>query len=333
MRRMRSAKVGIDYSKATANICVLFGAKRYDGCFANTPKIGQELLKWLKDTTGSKKFDIFFEPTGRYSELLSEYLWLQKNVRMYQVNPEQVSHFQKSIDVRSQTDVKAAYALARYGVERSDILKEWAPKTHTNKELRDIQMLMRSTNKRIVALKCQLKCGVRFSYVEEEIKKELDRLEEQKDRWLDVAARIIKSDEMLANDLALLDSIPGIAERTAVLLLCFIDFRSFKTSRGLAAFLGLTVRQKESGATVKEKERLCKKGTKHVRAGLFCPVWSAIQGIPELQEFYNRLLSAGKHAHLAQAACMRKVITIAWSLIRDQRPFDPNYKNPHFKPI
>jgi len=330
---MRTAKVGIDYSRDKANICVLFGAKRYDECFANTPTSGPELLKWLKDTTGSKRFDIVFEPTGRYSELLSEYLWLQKNVRMYQVNPEQVSHYQKSIDLRNQTDVKAGYALSRYAVERSDILKEWSPKTHVHKELRDIQMLMRSTNKRIVALKCQLKCGIRFRYVEEEIQEELKRLEEQKERWLDVATKIIKSDESLTKDLELLDSIPGIAERTAVLLLCFIDFRSFRTSRALAAFLGLTVRKKESGTSVKDKERLCKKGTKHIRAGLFCPIWSSLRGIPELQQFYDRLTAAGKHAHLAQAACMRKVVTIAWSLIRDQRPFDPNYTNPHFKPI
>lgn len=331
MRVPKVANVGIDYSKEKFNATVLFRGRRCDRQVPNNLAGGELLVDWLK-STGARRFDVAFEPTGRYSDAVSGYLWSQPDFRLFQINPQVANKYAASRDIRIKSDFKDAYALAQLIEERSKELPEWRPRTDAQQEMRDVHLRHSSLVKRIVTLKNQMKCGLSSELVRGEIVRELKWLEDSKESLLEYGTKIIDSDPALRRDRELLESIPGIGAQTAVFLLCLVDFRKFATARKLACFLGLTQRKHESGSSVHRRNSISKKGGTAVRSALFCPTWTAIAKNALIQEFYKRLVEAGKRKRVAEIACLRKLVTISWSLIRNQRPFDLNYVNPYYQP-
>ena len=60
-----------------------------------------------------------------------------------------------------------------------------------------------------------------------------------------------------------------------------------------------------------------------VRAVLYMGALVATRCNPVLREFYQRLLGAGKPKKLTLTACMRKLLTILNSMVRDSTRWDP----------
>ncbi len=327
-KKTRTAKVGLDYSKDKFNVSVLFNGTRADREFKNDLEGARDLESWLKQS-GAKRFDVTFEPTGRYSENVSTRLWSNPNYRVFQVNPEVSSKYRGSLDLRTKSDFKDAYALAKLAEERADDLPEWEPKNDAQYELRDVQMRLRSIVKRKTHLKNQLKCGLSSQFIKDDIEDELRNLAEREKVLLAYATKLIDSDPQMREDRLLLQSIPGIGLTTAILLICLIDFRKFKSSRQLTCFLGLTRRMNESGTSVRGPNGISKKGSKYIRSSLFCPTWSAIRSNPAIEMFNERLKGNGKLTMVAQTACLRKLLAIAWAVVHRRCPFEREYKNPH----
>jgi hypothetical protein len=46
---------------------------------------------------------------------------------------------------------------------------------------------------------------------------------------------------------------------------------------------------------------------------------------PAIHIFYNRLREAGKPEKVARCAAARKLLHIAWAVVKKDQPFDPNY--------
>jgi transposase len=46
---------------------------------------------------------------------------------------------------------------------------------------------------------------------------------------------------------------------------------------------------------------------------------------PAIKAFYNRLLEAGKPEKVARCAAARKLLHMAWAVVKKDQPFDPNY--------
>jgi transposase len=46
---------------------------------------------------------------------------------------------------------------------------------------------------------------------------------------------------------------------------------------------------------------------------------------PVIKTFYDRLLQAGKPKKVALTACMRKLLIILNAILRDQKPWNPEY--------
>jgi transposase len=53
---------------------------------------------------------------------------------------------------------------------------------------------------------------------------------------------------------------------------------------------------------------------------------SAVRCNPPLKVFYRRLRERGKPAKVALCAVARKLLHLAWALIKHQCPFDPQYR-------
>lgn len=84
-------------------------------------------------------------------------------------------------------------------------------------------------------------------------------------------------DADLKDKQALLDSIPGLGERTITILLAFFaDLERFGNTRQAAAFARLDPHHHEFGTSVKKKPRMSKVGHAFLRKSLYMPAMVAL---------------------------------------------------------
>jgi transposase len=121
----------------------------------------------------------------------------------------------------------------------------------------------------------------------------------------------------------LLDTIPGLGERTiAIILAYYADTGRFANSRQAAAFAGLDPRQYESGSSVKGKPKLSKVGHAFLRKALYMPAMVTLYKTVWGRQFKERLALSGKPPKLIIGAMMRKLIHVAFGVLKSQQPFN-----------
>jgi len=326
---MKVANVGNDVAKRWFDICVLLDDQPHEKRFPNTPLGCVQCVDWLS-SFGADKINVVLEPTGRYSELIANYLFKQQSITVYQAHPFRFDRFKNSLDFRIKADKKDAWALAVYAEERIGKKDKYpptpyVPKSPVQKELRDIRVRLRSLYKRKSMLESQLESGFESKTIKADTESELAQIEQRIDGILDFAKGVIESDSRLSRDVELLDSIIGIGWKTALALVCLVDFRKFKSSRDLACFVGLSNRKKSSGTSIHGKDRISKAGDKYIRAALYFPAMTAMQFNPQLRDFARRLQSKGKLHPVIRTAVAHKLITTAWALIQNDTPYDAHY--------
>src|SRR5690606_249666 len=91
----------------------------------------------------------------------------------------------------------------------------------------------------------------------------------------------------------------------------------------LAAFAGLTPAQQQSGSSVRRPSRLVKWGNAHLRTAFYMPALSAHRFNPLLAALRERLLARGKSKMTVIVACMRKLLHLAYGVLKTRKPFDP----------
>ncbi|MFN8658118.1 MAG: IS110 family transposase [Candidatus Obscuribacterales bacterium] len=322
---MKIANVGIDIAKEWFDSCVLIEHSRHVQRFANNASGFARFHAWFS-RFDCDQYHLFFEPTGRYGEELVGVTMRVPRVQLFRVDIRKFRRFAQSLDPDLKSDFSDAFALAVFGRERASFCREYQAPSPIQLELRDIQMCLRSLQKRSVTLRNQLKCGLYSSDVKALLLAELERVLAEYNKVVALSHARIEEDPILRNDKTLLLSIPGIGEKTAVMLLSLIDFRKFSSSRSLSKFLGLTPRKWESGTSIKRNGSITKAGNKHVRNALLFPAMSAMQHNPTLKAFRDRLTAAGKPGALVRTAVIRKLVITAWSLIHNGRPFTEEFK-------
>ena len=150
--------------------------------------------------------------------------------------------------------------------------------------------------------------------------------------WLDeqikAMARTIRDhidgDKTMKNKQAILESIPGVGERTIAILLAFYaNLDRFNNARQAVAFAGLDPRQHESGSSVKGKPRLSKIGHAFLRKALYMPAMVTLYRTAWGKLFRDRLAAAGKPPKLIIGAMMRKLVHVAYGVLKSGKSFDP----------
>jgi transposase len=125
----------------------------------------------------------------------------------------------------------------------------------------------------------------------------------------------------------LLVSIPGIGETTTAKLLGEImDIKLYEGARQLAVFAGLAPRLHQSGSSVKKRAKLSKAGAPRLRKALYFPALAALKHNPYIREMSERLRARGKCPMQVIGAAMRKLIHIAYGVLKSGKPFDPELK-------
>jgi len=138
-------------------------------------------------------------------------------------------------------------------------------------------------------------------------------------------------DKLLENDSEhhcrkdLISCVQGIGKQTASMLLIQLPELGKLNNKQVSALVGVAPFCNESGQ--RKGRKVIWGGRKTVRTNLYMPMLSAIQHNPIIKAFYNRLIARGKLPKVALIASMRKLLTILNSMLKNNREWDPNYRD------
>jgi transposase len=109
----------------------------------------------------------------------------------------------------------------------------------------------------------------------------------------------------------------------AILLAFYADHGRFRNARQAVAFAGLDPRRHESGTSVQAKPRLSKIGHAFLRKALYMPAMVTLYKTAWGKRFRARLAASGKVPKLIIGAMMRKLVQVAFGVLRSGKTFDP----------
>lgn len=315
------AVLGIDIAKAKFDVALQEpdGRVRRKSC-ANNPAGFRDLDAWLR-RHGVTHVHACLEATGAYSDALATWLY-DAGHRVSVMNPVVIHAFAASQLSRTKTDRTDAALIARFCATQQPA--PWAP---IPREIRELQALVRRLDA-LHEMRTQeinrRASGAATTAVERSIATVIETLTDE----IEAVQRQIRDHFThhpgLRSQRDLLTSIPGIGETTAAVLLAELFDKRYASARQAAAFAGLVPRIVQSG-TMRRPGRLSKIGSGRVRKALYFPALAAMRCNPAIQTLRARLRTKGKVPMVIIGAAMRKLIHIAYGVLKSQRAYDPTY--------
>ena len=314
-----NAVLGIDIAKAKFNVTLLVTAgTRRRKAFVNSPQGVAELLRWLARYAAGP-VHAALEATGRYGDALAATLH-DAGHHVSVLNPAIIHHYAKSQLLRAKTDRVDADLIAEYTAKEQPPL--WTP---LPREIRELQALVRRLDA-LLGMRTdeqnRAAAGGLTVAVQQSIDAVLAHLEAQITAVRKQIRAHIDQHPDLRTQRDLLTSIPGIGDATAALLLAELFNKAFASAREAAAFAGVVPKPHDSG-TQQGRRVMCKVGPGRVRKSLYFPAIAAIRFNPSLQPLARRLRDAGKPPMVIIGAAMRKLIHLAFGVLKSGRAYDP----------
>jgi transposase len=103
------------------------------------------------------------------------------------------------------------------------------------------------------------------------------------------------------------------------------DITQYRGARQVAAYAGLVPRERQSGTSVRGRTRLSKIGNARLRRALYFPAITALGCSPFFQQWAEGLLNRGKSKMSVICAVMRKLVHVAYGVLKSGKPFDPQW--------
>lgn len=310
--------LGIDVSKLKLDCALrLESGKIRAKVIDNTPE-GFAVLSAFLQKHGVTELHACMEATGTYWEAAAEYL-VDCGFTVSVVNPAKIKAFGSARLTRTKTDKVDARLIAEFCATQNP--EAWTAPSGAIRELRALVArrsaldAMRTQEKnRLQVARDGVRAGIEahLAYLDKAMA-EIEALIREK----------IDNDPDLKNQRDLLDSIPGLGDKTIPVLLSYYGgVRRFEKAKEAAAFAGLDPRQHQSGSSVRGKTRLSKVGHSFLRKALYMPAMVAITKTTWGRAFKDRLKTAGKPPMVIIGAMMRKLVHVVFGVLKSGKPFD-----------
>lgn len=300
--------IGIDISKDR-----LDAYRRSDGQHiqVTNDKAGHKaLIRWIG--TGDLPL-IVFEATGAYHRPLEATL-AARGIPFAKVNPRQARRFAEATGRLAKTDRVDAVMLARMGAVL-ELEGQDAP-SQNQFELRELLATRRALIKDRTAAKTRL-CAATLPLVKRQLTARIKQIGTQLAQIDAAMASKVAQDEAMSRKLAILVSIPGVGDTTALSMLIEMPELGTLEGKQAASLAGLAPISKQSGKW-QGRERI-QGGRPLLRRAIYMPALVATRFNAELKAKYVQLTRAGKPAKVALTAVMRKLVVLANALLRDGR--------------
>jgi len=290
--------------------------------FQNTRHGFEQLLAWI-DSHQVNSLHACLEATGTYGESLALFLF-EAGLTVSVANPAAVRAFASAGLSRTKTDKVDTELIARFCLAQQPAV--WSPPAP---ELRELQALVRRLDALIemrVAEENRFSSGVSTAAVRHSLEQHIAYLIEEIKQTEELIREHINHHPDLKEQSDLLDSIPGIGETTAALLLAeIVHLKQYTSARQVAAYAGLVPRERRSGSSVKGRVCLSKIGNARLRKALYFPAITALRSSDFFKAWAEPLRTRGKSKMSVIGAAMRKLIHLAYGVIKTGKPFDPNW--------
>lgn len=315
--------VGIDVAKATFDIAapLMPGRYRTRAKVPNTPAGFLQLADWLDRHVVPGAW-VVMEATGIYHEALAGFVH-ERGYAVCVANPAQIAAYARSELSRTKTDRTDAKCIARFAQGHVERLRRWQPEPPGQRTLRalvrrveDLAAMRQMEANRLEGAQ---------DAVHDSIAAVMALLDEQIQAARKAVEQHIDDDPDLRRRRDLLVSIPAIGEVTAAVLLAELgDTGRFNDVRAVVAFAGLNPALRQSGA-FQGRAHISKIGSSRLRKGLYMPAVVALRHHPAVRALAERMRSRGKCNLVIVVAAMRKLLHIAYGVLKSGVPFNPNH--------
>jgi transposase len=306
--------VGIDVSKSTLDVCIEPDEKTLHVAYDEAGI--KQIVDRLKEVSPTL---IVIEATGGLEIRIATEL-ASKGLQVAVINPRQARDFAKATGRLAKTDQVDAAMLAAFA-------KAIRPQA---RPLRDEDTCalndMVSRRRQLIDMRVQetLRLGTAASKpLQKNLSKHIAWLDKRiAEIDTDLTKRLRNSDVWRIKD-DLLRGIPGVGAVTTLTVLAKCPELGTLNRREIAALTGVAPLANDSGKH--RGKRFIWGGRADVRAVLYMAAVSAIRCNEPIKAFAERLKKAGKPPKVVIVACMRKLLTIMNSMLKNNEPWSPNF--------
>lgn len=304
--------VGIDVSKSTLDVCIEPAVQTLHVAY---DEVGiHQVVSRLKEASPTL---IVIEATGGLEVRIATEL-ASLGLPVAVINPRQARDFAKATGQLAKTDQVDAAMLAAFA---KAIRPQARPlKDADTRALDDVV----SRRRQLIDIRVQetLRLGTAASQpMQKSLNKHIAWLDKQIiELDNDLTKRLRESDVWRAKD-DLLRGIPGVGAVTTRTMLAKCPELGTLNRREIAALTGVAPLANDSGKH--RGKRFVWGGRADVRAVLYMATVSAIRCNDPIKAFAKRLKNAGKPPKVVIVACMRKLLTIMNSMLKNNIPWNP----------
>ncbi|MFH7040699.1 IS110 family transposase [Paucibacter sp. JuS9] len=315
-------KLGVDISKRKFDVALLDAQGKFRSkVFANDAAGFSQLMDWIESHVqgGKSEAHACMEATGSYHEALAVFLH-DSGVAVSVVNPLRVKRFIESEGIRNKTDNADAKALARFAHKHE--LELWEAPTLGLRRLQALVLRLQTLQDMRQAELNRL--DVAHDSVRPSIQAMVDSLVGAIEEVTAQIKSSIDDDPDLRGRKELLQTIPGLGEKTIPQLLAYIGRpERFSSAKALVAYASLSPMIRQSGSSLNRSRGTHPTGHKELRQALFYPAMVAAKYNPPIAAFWARLKAQNKPGLVVVVACMHKLLAIAYGVLKSKKPFDP----------
>lgn len=313
-RKTPSTFVGVDVSKQQLDTCRLPGGECRQ--FANNPSGQAELVAYLDQWP---RCLIVIESTGGY-ERAPLVAVQEAGIEIALVNPRQVRDFAKALGQLAKTDRLDAAVLAEFAMRIQP-----APLEKIPEKRRELDALVTRRRQlvghRVAEQNRQEQTQNKF------IQKTLLRMLKAIDKELAAVERriaeLLESDDDWRAKLAIVQSTPGVGKVTGAALVAELPELGQLNRQQIAALVGVAPYPRDSGAF--RGRRSIWGGRSKLRSVLYMAALTARRMNPVIKAFATRLHQAGKPFKVIQVACIRKLLVILNTMLKNHSPWKPSF--------
>ena len=290
--------------------------------FKNNPIGFKKLIKLLDIDS-----HCVMEATGYYHYQLAYYLQ-ENSIKVSVENPLAVKRFIQMKLSKIKTDKSDSKLICEYAKQVE--LKLWQGNSKHQTECLQMTRLLSVYTKQSTMLKNKLHGEAVLGNPSKAVVSSLNRSLKQVTKELEtLEAKLLKLVKQVHQDvLTRLKTIPGIGNKTAVMLVVLTDgFERFTSGSELCSYAGLTPIVRQSGSSVKGRPRISKIGNQKLRNLLFMCSFNACKYNKACKDLYERLVAKGKSKKLALIAVCNKLLKQAFAIAKSGLIYDDTYRS------
>lgn len=324
---MEKLVIGIDFSKETMNFCCLRGSSMMlvlEGVVNNDKDGCKEMIRTLRALHPGLKVDGFLfcgENTGCYSLEVAEYLFSKKYL-IWLENPLQIKL--SSGLRREKTDAADARMIAEYAFRHQDKAKLYNPQSKAISKLKSWLKAHCALTQIKVDLRNLMQSMSIVPYTLEQALEDIIAQLKESDKKI---RELLKQEDEFSMNASLSLSVPGISYiSVAAILIDTRNFTRFTSPRKYATHVGCVPYKYDSGTTIHKKPHVSKASNRYINSLLTQGAVSLMTHNEEIKEYASKKKKEGKSNGCIINNIRNKTIHRLFAVIRDQNPFDQNYK-------